>query len=225
MKINGIHNGFIVDANASCPSKKSKAQEPLPLDDNEKIALLTRKFEDILQILGLNLEDESLRNTPHRIAKMYINEIFKGINPRHRPQLTLFENSFGYHSPLIELNIPFTSFCEHHFVPITGRANLAYIPKEKIIGLSKLHRLVNYYARRPQVQERLTLQLLQELKTSLQTEDVGVVLKASHSCISCRGVEHQGSSTITSLFSGKLAQDEEIKAILYGSGSSQEGKL
>ena len=149
---------------------------------------------------------------------MYINEIFRGVNPKNRPKITLFDNQYGYHSPLLEMNIPFTSFCEHHFVPITGKANLAYIPKEKVIGLSKLHRLVDYHARRPQVQERLTMQIAYDLRDCLETEDVGVVLQASHSCISCRGVEQQGSSTFTSLFLGILHGDEEIRRILFGKG-------
>ena len=188
------------------------------LSDHDKIELLTEKFEEVLRIIGLDLEDDSLRETPGRIARMYLNEIFRGVNPKNKPKITLFENPYGYHSPLLEMNIPFTSFCEHHFVPITGKANLAYIPKAKVIGLSKLHRLVDYHARRPQVQERLTMQIAYDLRDCLQSEDVGVVLQASHSCISCRGVEHQGSSTITSLFLGSLNTNEEIRKILFGKG-------
>jgi len=188
------------------------------ISDQNKIELLTEKFEEVLRIIGLDTEDDSLKDTPRRIAKMYINEIFKGLNPQNRPEITLFENSYGYHSPLLEMNIPFTSFCEHHFVPITGKANLVYIPKNKVIGLSKLHRLVDFHARRPQVQERLTFQIAKDLMECLGTEDVGVVLKGSHSCISCRGVEDQGSSTITSLFYGSLFENQGIKNILYGNG-------
>ncbi|WP_456441828.1 GTP cyclohydrolase I, partial [Psychroserpens sp.] len=124
---------------------------------------------------------------------------------------------YGYQTPLIEMNIPFISFCEHHFVPIQGIANIAYIPKDYVIGLSKIHRLVDFYARRPQVQERLTMQVSQELSTTLQTNDVGVVLKASHNCISCRGVEDLGSSTITSVFTGQVKNDNNLMSILLGS--------
>lgn len=218
MKINGNNwllekEGIPVD-HQSIP-ENSAASRSL-LSDHTKIELLTEKFEEVLRIIGLDLEDDSLRETPGRIARMYINEIFRGVNPKNRPKITLFENQYGYHSPLLEMNIPFTSFCEHHFVPITGKANLAYIPKDKVIGLSKLHRLVDYHARRPQVQERLTMQIAYDLRDCLETEDVGVVLQASHSCISCRGVEHQGSSTITSLFLGGLSGNEEIRNLLFG---------
>ena len=185
------------------------------VSDNEKINLITEKFEDILTIIGLDLTDDSLKNTPQRIAKMYINEIFKGLNPKNRPKITLFKNKYSYQTPLIERNIPFTSFCEHHFVPISGIANVAYIPKNYVIGLSKIHRLIDFYARRPQVQERLTLQIVEDLSKTLQTKDIGVVLKASHSCISCRGVEDIGSSTITSSFLGKIMANNTIISELY----------
>jgi len=185
------------------------------ISDNEKINLITEKFEDILTIIGLDLTDDSLKNTPQRIAKMYINEIFKGLNPKNRPKITLFKNKYSYQTPLIERNIPFTSFCEHHFVPINGIANVAYIPKDYVIGLSKIHRLIDFYARRPQVQERLTLQIVEDLSKTLQTKDIGVVLKASHSCISCRGVEDIGSSTITSSFLGKIMANNTIISELY----------
>lgn len=185
------------------------------VSDNEKINLITEKFEDILTIIGLDLTDDSLKNTPQRIAKMYINEIFKGLNPKNRPKITLFKNKYSYQTPLIERNIPFTSFCEHHFVPINGIANVAYIPKDYVIGLSKIHRLIDFYARRPQVQERLTLQIVEDLSKTLQTKDIGVVLKASHSCISCRGVEDIGSSTITSSFLGKIMANNTIISELY----------
>lgn len=220
MKMNG--NGLQVETEGVPVNGYTKMEVPLAttassLSDHTKIDLLTEKFEEILHILGLDPEDDSLRDTPRRIARMYINEIFKGLDPKNRPKITLFKNTYDYHFPLLEMNIPFTSFCEHHFVPITGKANLVYIPKDKVIGLSKLHRLVDYHARRPQVQERLTTHIALDLIDCLQTEEVGVVLKASHSCISCRGVEHLGSSSITSFFSGSLAQNEGIKMQLFGS--------
>ena len=218
MKING--NGLQTETEKVPINGFTQMEVPLAdtaagLSDHTKIDLITEKFEEILRILGLDPEDDSLKDTPSRIAKMYINEIFKGLDPKNRPKITLFKNTYEYHGPVLEMDIPFTSFCEHHFVPIVGKANLAYIPRDMVIGLSKLHRLVDHHARRPQVQERLTFQLGQDLADCLQTKDVGVVLRASHSCISCRGVEHSGSSTITSFFSGRLAQDEGLRSQLF----------
>ena len=184
------------------------------MDDKEKIQRISEKFADIMEILGLDLNDDSLQDTPSRVAKMYVNEIFKGLNQKNKPKITVFKNTYSYKSPLIELNIPFTSFCEHHFIPIQGKANIAYIPNEYVIGLSKLHRIVDYYARRPQVQERLTREIAEELKSSLHTTDLGVVLHATHSCISCRGVNDHGSSTITSDFSGKILENSSVAEVL-----------
>lgn len=189
------------------------------IDDSFKIELITEKFKEIIEILGLDLNNDSIKETPNRIAKMYVNEIFSGLNPKNKPEITVFENTYRYHSPLIEINIPFTSFCEHHFVPIQGTANIAYIPKDYVIGLSKIHRIVDFYAKRPQVQERLTMQIAQELSLALDSRDVGVVLKASHSCISCRGVEDAGSATLTSTFQGQIKNDSNTISILMGSGS------
>ncbi len=174
------------------------------------------KFKDIIEILGLDLSDDSLKDTPNRLAKMYVLEIFKGLNPKNKPKVIVFKNTYQYYTPLIELNIPFTSFCEHHFVTIQGKANIAYIPNDYVIGLSKIHRLVDFYARRPQVQERLTQQIFQELTSTLRTNDVGVILKANHSCISCRGVEDLGSSTITSVFAGRVKDDNNLISVLLG---------
>jgi GTP cyclohydrolase I len=182
-----------------------------------KIKLITEKFKDIIEILGFDLNHDSIKDTPNRVAKMYVNEIFKGLNPKNKPKITVFENEYEYHTPLIELNIPFTSFCEHHFVPIQGKANIGYIPKNYVIGLSKIHRLVDFYARRPQVQERLTMQILQEMSSILNTEDIGVVLKANHSCISCRGVQNLGSTTLTSVFRGQIEKDPNLISVLLDS--------
>jgi GTP cyclohydrolase I len=184
------------------------------IDDSTKITLITNKFIEILEILGLDLSDDSLKETPQRIAKMYVKEIFSGLNPEHRPKITLFKNKYQYHTPLVEKSIPFTSFCEHHFVPIIGKAHIAYIPKKHVIGISKIHRLVDFYAKRPQVQERLTQQIAHDLQNTLHTKDVAVVLKASHTCISCRGVKDLGSETITAVFLGGLKDDNSIKSIL-----------
>lgn len=191
------------------------------MDDITKIKLISEKFKDIIELLGLDLTDDSIKDTPRRVAKMYVKEIFSGLNPKNKPLITVFKNKYGYHTPLIELNIPFTSFCEHHFVPIQGKANIAYIPGDYVIGLSKIHRITDYYARRPQVQERLTMQILQELSTSLQTKDVGVVLRATHKCISCRGVEDLGSSTVTSAFAGRVLENNNLISILLGSNTDK----
>lgn len=219
MELNGNNNvSLIIDKSNEhhVLVKNPLRDDAFSLDDETKIKLIKQKFEDILQIIGLDLEDDSLKETPHRIAKMYINEIFNGINPKNRPKITLFKNNYNYHSPLIELNIPFTSFCEHHFVPIIGKANISYIPNNYVIGLSKLHRLTDYYAKRPQVQERLTQQIHQNLINLLKTEDIGVVLKASHTCISCRGVEDLGSSTVTSAITGEVLKNNAIVSLLFG---------
>jgi GTP cyclohydrolase I len=217
MKLNGNNTVVKKAINIHAKVKNPLHENAFSIDDTTKIELIKDKFKEILHIIGLDLTDDSLRGTPRRIAKMYINEIFSGINPNNKPKITLFKNKYEYHTPLIEINIPFTSFCEHHFVPITGKANVAYIPKNYVIGLSKIHRLIDYYARRPQVQERLTQQIIKDLQETLQTEDVGLVLKASHSCISCRGVKDFGSSTITSRFLGGIAKDKNVVSLLLKS--------
>lgn len=201
----------------SVVAKNPLREDAFEIDDNSKIELISEKFKEIIEILGLDLTDDSIKDTPNRVAKMYVNEIFRGLNPKNKPAITVFKNTYGYQTPLIEMNIPFTSFCEHHFVPIQGKANIVYIPKNYVIGLSKIHRLVDFYARRPQVQERLIMQISQELSTTLQTNDIGVVLKASHNCISCRGVKDLGSSTITSVFTGQVKNDNNLISILLGS--------
>jgi len=217
MKLNG--NTLLAEENLKSINHHVVALNPLrddafEKDDQVKIELITEKFKDIIDILGFDLTNDSIQNTPNRVAKMYVQEIFKGLNPKNKPKVTVFENTYDYHTPMVELNIPFTSFCEHHLVPIQGKANIAYIPKDYVIGLSKIHRLVDFYARRPQVQERLTMQILQELSTTLSTNDVGVVLKANHSCISCRGVGDFGSSTLTSVFKGQIKHDSNLVSVL-----------
>lgn len=174
------------------------------IDDDIKIELIEKKFKDIMEILGLDLTDESLKDTPHRVAKMYVKETFGGLNPANKPKPTLFENKFNYNEMLVEKNITLYSYCEHHFVPIIGKAHIAYISSGNVIGLSKLNRIVQYYAKRPQVQERLTVQIAAELKEILRTEDVAVVIEADHLCVASRGVNDTASSTVTSSFSGKF---------------------
>jgi GTP cyclohydrolase I len=172
------------------------------LSDDEKIAQIEDKFRDIMNIMGMDLTDDSLQGTPHRVAKMYIKEIFSGLNPANKPAVKLFENKYQYKEMLVERNITFYSNCEHHFVPIIGKAHLAYISGGKVIGLSKLNRIVQFFAKRPQVQERLTIQIAEELKRVMETEDVAVLIDAVHLCVSSRGVQDFNSATVTSSYSG-----------------------
>ena len=163
-----------------------------------------------MEILGMDLRDDSLRGTPLRVAKMYVKELFQGLNPANMPSMTLFENKFQYNEMLVEKNINFYTNCEHHFVPFFGKAHVAYISSGKVIGLSKLNRLVEYFSKRPQVQERLTMQVGKALQTVLQTQDVAVMMDAKHLCVSSRGVKDDSSNTITTFFGGKF-QDEKIR--------------
>ncbi|WP_375238905.1 GTP cyclohydrolase I FolE [Aurantibacter sp.] len=173
----------------------------------EKIAVL---FEEIMNVIGLDLTDDSLKGTPKRVAKMYINEIFSGLNPKNKPKIALFDNKYNYNQMLVEKNITFYSNCEHHFVPIIGKAHIAYISSGKVIGLSKINRIVQYYAKRPQVQERLTNQIAEELKAILQTEDIAVIIDAKHLCVSSRGVKDDTSSTVTTYYGGAFNNASKI---------------
>ncbi|GAB3884366.1 GTP cyclohydrolase I FolE [Spirosoma agri] len=177
------------------------------LDDELKVDLIEEHFREIMNILGLDLTDDSLKGSPRRVAKMYVNEIFRGLNPENKPTPTLFDNKFRYNEMLVEKDILVQTYCEHHFVPIIGKAHVAYISSGKVIGLSKLNRFVEYFSKRPQVQERLTVQIAEELKKVLETEDVAVVIDAKHLCVSTRGVHDVNSSTITASYSGKFAEE------------------
>jgi GTP cyclohydrolase I len=195
--------------------KASSVDTPLRSDafdktDEQKIAAIEPHFKAIMEILGMDLRDDSLRGTPLRVAKMYVKELFQGLNPANMPSMTLFENKFQYNEMLVEKNINFYTNCEHHFVPFFGKAHVAYISSGKVIGLSKLNRLVEYFSKRPQVQERLTMQIGKALQTVLQTQDVAVMMDAKHLCVSSRGVKDDSSNTITSFFGGKF-QDEKTK--------------
>lgn len=185
------------------------------VSDDKKISLIEDKFKDILETIGLDLNDDSLQGTPHRVAKMFIKEIFYGLNPENKPKISVFENKFKYGEMLVEKNINLNSTCEHHFLPIVGRAHVAYVSNGEVIGLSKINRIVDYYARRPQVQERLTVQISNELKTVLKTNDIAVVIDAKHMCVSSRGIQDESSSTVTAEYSGKFkdrsVRDEFLK--------------
>jgi GTP cyclohydrolase I len=178
------------------------------ISDEDKMKDIAHHFRHIMEILGLDLRDDSLNGTPKRVAKMFVKEIFQGLNPDNKPKIALFENKFGYGRMLVERNISIFSTCEHHFLPIYGFAHIAYIPNEKVIGLSKLNRIAQYFAKRPQVQERLTMQIANELKTILETDDVAVYIDAQHMCVQSRGVEDTSSSTVTSEYSGKFLLKE-----------------
>ncbi|MBL7843387.1 MAG: GTP cyclohydrolase I FolE [Cyclobacteriaceae bacterium] len=180
------------------------------LDDDEKVERIEKHFREIMTILGLDLNDDSLNGTPRRVAKMYVKEVFSGLNPKNRPHARLFENKYKYDQMLVEKDITFYSHCEHHFVPIFGKVHVAYFSSGKVIGLSKINRVVQYYAKRPQVQERLTVQIAKEMMRVLKTEDVGVVIDATHLCVASRGVGDTNSKTGTAHFSGKF-QDENVK--------------
>lgn len=174
------------------------------LSDEEKIERIEEHFEKIMQILGLDTEDESLQGTPHRVAKMYVKEVFSGLNPNKRPDARNFSNKYQYGDMVVEKNILVTSFCEHHFLPFIGKAHVAYISSGKVIGLSKINRLVDYFSRRPQVQERLTLQIADALQQALDTEDVAVWIDSKHLCVSTRGIKDQHSSTVTAEYRGSF---------------------
>lgn len=178
------------------------------LSDEEKIEQISTHFQSIMEILGLDLEDDSLKDTPNRVAKMYVEEIFCGLNPKNKPTVSVFDNTYQYEDVLIEKDILVQSCCEHHFLPFTGKAHVAYIPTDKVVGLSKINRVVDYYSRRPQVQERLTLQIADELKKVLKTDDVAVYIESKHMCVAMRGIKDDSSTTITSTFHGKLKKKE-----------------
>ena len=182
--------------------------EILVTDEDKKIELISEHFKQIMILLGLDLSDDSLKGTPARVAKMYVNEIFSGLNPDNEPDVTLFENKYHYDEMLVEKNITVYSYCEHHFVPIIGKAHVAYYSSGKIIGLSKINRIVQYYSKRPQVQERLTEQIAEALKDALQTDHVAVVIDAVHLCVASRGIEDVNSTTLTCHYSGKFKEEE-----------------
>lgn len=177
------------------------------LSDSEKMNKIEHHFAQIMNTLGLNLYDDSLCGTPKRVAKMFVKEMFRGLNPLNKPEISLFENKYGYKKMLIEKDITLYSNCEHHFVPIIGKVHVAYIPDKQVIGLSKINRLVQYYAKRPQVQERLTIQISDALKEALQHNDVAVVIEADHLCVASRGIKDTNSTTLTAHYSGQFENE------------------
>lgn len=184
------------------------------LSDEKKIAIIEKHFAKIMETLGLDLKDDSLSDTPARVAKMFVKEIFSGLNPENKPLIKLFKNKYKYDEMLIEKNIHVASTCEHHFLPITGKAHVAYIPNGSVVGLSKLNRVVNHFAKRPQVQERMTRQIGLELIKALGTDDIAIVIDAAHLCVSSRGANDKDSTTTTSFYSGKFKEARYKKEFL-----------
>ena len=176
--------------------------------DVQKMQAIERHFHSIMEEMGLDMTDDSLQGTPHRVAKMFIQEIFSGLNPKNKPKISVFDNSYNYDKMLVEANISFNSTCEHHFLPIIGKAHIGYVSSGKVIGLSKLNRIVDYYSRRPQVQERLIMQIFNELKSVLETDNVIVVMEATHLCVSSRGIKDESSFTSTIQYGGIFNEKE-----------------
>ncbi len=198
---------FIGDEHISTSADTPMRADAFDITDDEKIARISYHFREIMETLGLDLTDDSLKGTPKRVAKMYVKEIFSGLNPENKPDIALFDNKYKYGKMLVEKNITLYSNCEHHFVPIYGRAHIGYISGGKVIGLSKLNRIVQYYAKRPQVQERLTVQIARELQKMLDTEDVAILIDARHMCVSSRGITDTNSATVSCFYGGKFAEE------------------
>ena len=209
-KLNGFTYEEVGDEHFYTGLETPMKEQAFKLSDEEKKEKIEGLFSQIMDVMGLDLTDDSLQGTPKRVAKMYIDEIFSGLNPANKPKMALFENKYNYNQMLVEKNITFYSNCEHHFVPIIGKAHVAYISSGKVIGLSKLNRIVKYYAKRPQVQERLTNQIAAELKAALHTEDIAVIIDAKHLCVASRGIKDDTSTTVTSYFGGKFNTSEKI---------------
>lgn len=189
-------------------------KDAFELSDQEKIQKIQDNFYEIMHTLGMDMSDDSLKGTPKRFAKMYVNEIFKGLNPKNKPKMSTFDNKYNYNKMLVEKNITVNSTCEHHFLPIVGSAHVAYISTGKVIGLSKLNRIVEYYSKRPQVQERLAMQIAEEMKLALNSEDVAVLIEAKHLCVTSRGIEDINSSTVTVEYCGKFEEEETKREFL-----------
>ena len=208
--LNGFSNHEIGDDHLFTGLETPMKDDAFKVSDQEKKKKIAVLFEEIMDVLGLDLTDDSLKGTPERVAKMYIDEIFSGLNPKNKPKVALFENKYQYNQMLVEKDITFYSNCEHHFVPIIGKAHVAYISSGKVIGLSKLNRIVQYYAKRPQVQERLTNQIAEELKGILGTKDVAVIIDAKHLCVSSRGIKDDTSATVTAYYGGAFNTSAKI---------------
>ncbi len=208
MKIDHMENKIdeMGDAHVATSANNPLREDAFDLSNEEKIALINKDVKNILQTLGMDLTDDSIKGTPQRVAKMFVNEIFGGLDPKRKPKASTFENKYKYGEMLVEKNITIYSTCEHHLLPIVGRAHVAYISNGSVIGLSKMNRIVDYFAKRPQVQERMTMQIVQELQKALGTQDVACVIDAKHLCVNSRGIRDIESSTVTSEFGGAFKE-------------------
>ena len=211
--INGFSHEEIGDDHLYTGVETPMKPDAFAISDTEKKVQIANLFAQIMEVMGLDLTDDSLKGTPQRVAKMYIDEIYSGLNPANKPKVALFDNKYQYNQMLVEKDITFYSNCEHHFVPIIGKAHVAYISSGKVIGLSKLNRIVQYYAKRPQVQERLTNQIGLELQSILGTDDVAVIIDAKHLCVSSRGIKDDTSATVTSFYGGQFNAPEKIQEL------------
>ncbi len=204
----------IGDNHVATSTENPIRKDAFSISNDTKIEQIESHVNSILDILGMDLTDDSLRGTPKRVAKMFVNEIFSGLHPDNKPKASTFDNKYKYGEMLVEKNITVYSTCEHHLLPIVGRAHVAYISTGKVIGLSKMNRIVNYYSKRPQVQERLTMQIVKEMQEALNTEDVACVIDAKHLCVNSRGISDIESSTVTSEFGGKFKNEITKKEFL-----------
>ncbi len=210
MNNNDIFSEELGDNHIGTSIENPVRKDAFDLTDDQKIELIKKDVTNILTTLGMDLTDDSMKGTPNRVAKMFVKEIFGGLNPSKKPSSSTFENGYKYGEMLVEKNITLYSTCEHHLLPIVGRAHVAYISSGQVIGLSKMNRIVDYFAKRPQVQERLTMQIVKELQKALNTEDVACVIDAKHLCVNSRGIRDIESSTVTSEFGGKF-KDEKVR--------------
>ena len=205
---------IIGDSHLSTSEDTPLRDDAFELTDSEKIEIIEKRVADILYTLGMDMTDDSLKGTPKRVAKMFVNEIFSGLNPKNKPKASTFDNKYKYGEILVEKNITLYSTCEHHLLPIVGKAHIAYISNGNVVGLSKMNRIVQYYAQRPQVQERLTIQIVRELQEVLNTKDVACVIDAKHLCVNQRGIKDIASSTVTCEFGGVFKNQDKKQEFL-----------
>ncbi len=205
---------LIGDNHLSTSEDTPLRDDAFDLSDTEKIEIIEKRVADILYTLGMDMTDDSLQGTPKRVAKMYVSEIFSGLNPKNKPKASTFDNKYKYGEVLVEKNITLYSTCEHHLLPIVGKAHIAYISNGNVVGLSKMNRIVQYYAQRPQVQERLTIQIVRELQNVLNTKDVACVIDAKHLCVNQRGIKDISSSTVTCEFGGVFKNESKKQEFL-----------
>lgn len=214
MKNNDNFQDEIGNSHIATSAQNPVRDDAFDMCDEDKINAIKKDVENILITLGMDLNDDSIKGTPNRVAKMFVKEIFGGLNPNKKPKASTFANNYRYGEMLVEKNITLYSTCEHHLLPIIGRAHVAYISNGTVVGLSKMNRIVDYYSKRPQVQERLTMQIVQELQKVLETDDVACVIDAKHLCVNSRGIRDIESSTVTSEFGGKFKEEKTRREFL-----------